>query len=402
MKILTLFTTPLALLLGVAMQAQTWNRLENLPATEFTALALIDQTLYTASGTTVYFSTDAGAQWQPVTITNSNTDVRALIRFGNRLYAGTGIGIFSAPMNHLSGPWTLHVNTGWVSSFAARDGQLFASTLGGGVYRRNPDGTWVNFSNGIPSYSLTVHKLLDTPDSLIAVAGSNGTLYRFLAEANTWIEHYYENQTYNPGLDFDDAQRVGNTLYVSRYNKVLRSDNFGYHWTADQTGLMSGLNRTMAVAGDYLYTLTTTATQDSNYTFLRKRPLDETDTDWSVGSETLNFYSYAMLQCEQKLIIASNQGIYVKDASLGTGIPDADPAPIVIFPNPSPDGRFTIQSGATLGDVTVYDVTGKKVYEMPDAGSALEFEVLSPGFYWVRTGSGTSVKTFKILAQCRQ
>jgi hypothetical protein len=388
------------LLVSIPAVAQQWTRIENLPASDFSALEITDGTIYAGAGQKIYYSTDTGQNWQNVTFTNLATEARCFRKFGGRMYAGTSSGIFSAPLNNLSGTWTHHLNSGWVSSFVERDGELFASTIGGGVYKRNNNGVWAGFSNGLPSYSLSVQKILNTPAGLIAFAGANGTLYRFISEANSWVEHYYNGEGYDPGLDFDDAQIVGNTMYVSRFNKVLRSDNFGYAWMPDQTGLVNGHNRSMAVGADNLYTLTTIFTGDNNITWLRRRNRNTTGTDWSAGAEVLEFYAYALAELGEKTFIASNQGVYVKDNTLATELPlHSKPEPI-IFPNPSEDGRFILKSPEAIDELSVYDVAGKRILTRNHLPAFYEFVIPGQGLFFVKTTSGKMVKTFKVIAKC--
>ncbi|SCY84114.1 T9SS type A sorting domain-containing protein [Flavobacterium caeni] len=387
------------LLLTMTAGAQTWTRLENLPTADFTEIDIIDGTLFAASGPTVYFSTDAAQSWQHKTITALPTEIRCIAKMGNRLYVGTQHGVFSAPMSQLSGTWTHHFNSSWVTAFAQRDGELFASTIGGGIYKRKPDGSWINFSNGLPSYSMSAYDLLDTPDGLIAFAGSNGTLYRFLNESNSWVEFYYNAQGYQPGLDFEDAQRAGDAMYVSRFNQLLRSDNFGYTWSTDQTGLPGGLGRTMALGANHLYAITTTAVADANFTLLCKRQRDAVGTDWSVGSETLDFFTYALVELGEKTFIASNQGVYVKDASLSVDTPQQKSKPVV-YPNPSQDGWFTIDHSAPIEKISVYEPTGKCVLEQVNLPATHRFSVPSTGVYLVKLQSTGKVSSFKVIAQC--
>lgn len=387
------------LLLHFAPLSAQWTRIENLPASDFTALQTIDATIYAASGNTLYFSSDAGQTWQSAVFTTTTTEARAIAKFSNRLYLGTSTGIYSASVANLNEPWIHHVNSGWVSSFAQRGNALYASTIGGGIYRRNNNGNWVNASSGLPSYSLSVYQLLDTPEGLTAFAGSNGTFYRLLDESNFWHEHYYNGQGYDPGLDFEDALRVGNTLYVSRYNKVLRSDNFGDDWVQDQTGLSNGINRTMAVGLSDLYVLTTSATDAGSLTFLNKRGILNPGTNWGTGMHTLEFFSYALAELGQKTFIASNQGVYVNDGALEVAEPMHVAPQMIIYPNPSPDGLFTIKGPTQQIELTVYDVTGKALFKRENVISGESFTVPGRGLYLVKAVCGTDIQILKVIAQ---
>jgi|GEM_PF-6800844 len=404
MKTIDHLITLLLLAFSIPSNAQEWTRITNLPASEFGTIEITEGTIYTGSGQKIHYSTDTGETWQQVTFTNAPVIVNCLKIFGGQLYAGTNNGIFCAPLNNLGGAWSQQIANGWITSFAEQDGILYASTsgVGIGVFKRNPNGNWMNFSNGLPNYSGSVDKMLATPGGLFAFAGANGTFYQYDKLTAKWIEHLYRS-TYQPGLSVDDAQLVGNSLYVSRFNMVLRSDDFGNSWFLDQAGLNNGQGRTMAIGATNLYALSTVFTGDTNLTWLRKRNKNAaSQTDWSTGAEILDFYSYALAELGDKTFIASNQGIYVKDETLGTELPFHQQPETVIYPNPSVDGRFMIKSPGAIEELMVYDLTGKCVLTQQNLPPDSDFQIPGQGMYLVQTVSGKTVKTFKVIAKCQE
>jgi hypothetical protein len=404
MRTINLFITALLVAFSISLNAQQWTRITNLPASDFGAIEIIDGILYTGSGQKIYYSTDTGETWQNATFTAVPVvEVKCFKKFGSQLYVGTSDGIFSAALDNLNGSWSHHIASGWITSFAEQDGVLYASStgVGIGVFKHNANGSWSNFSNGIPNYSGSVNKMLATPAGLLAFAGANGTFYKYDKITADWIEDYY-GSGYQVGLDFEDAALVGNSIYVSRSNKVLRSDDFGINWTSDQVGLNNGHTRTMAVGNNDLYAVTTVFTGDTNLTWLCKRDKNApAQTNWS-GAETLDFFSYALAESGDKAFIASNQGIYIKDASLGTVLPLHPKAEPVIFPNPSPDGRFILKSPEAIDELNVYDLMGKLIMTRRELPAYYEFTIPGQGLYFVRTISGKTLKTFKVIAKCRQ
>lgn len=389
------------LLACLSAMAQPWTRIENLPATDFGTIANIDGVLYTGTGQKIHYSADAGQTWQQATISSNSVIVNCFAKFDGQLYVGTNNGIYSATLNNLNGTWSHTIANGWISSFAEADGVLYASTtgVGIGVFKRNVNGTWSNFSVGIPNYSGSVDKILATPGGLLAFAGANGTFYRYKVGFG-WVEEYY-GTTYQPGFNIDDAVLVGDILYVSRSNRLLRSDNFGYNWALDQIGLRNGHARTMSVGNDDLYVLTTIFSGDDNLTWLSKRNKNApSQTSWAPDTETLNFFSYELVQLGDKIFIASNQGIYLKDNSLGTDLPMPNQPELVVFPNPSPDGRFFIKSATPIDLLSVYDWNGKHILTQQNLSADAEFQMPGKGMYVVKTTSGKSTKTFKVIAKC--
>lgn len=396
-----LFSVALSLSMHTVSYAQQWTRIDKLPHSDFSALEVIDGTLYAAHASSLYYSNDNGANWTQAVMSVNTLDPMCMAKFGNRLYVGTyNRGIYSAPLNNLQGVWTQNLGNIPITSFVEKDHILYASTEGSGVYRSNGNGQFHWFSNGLPSYSNNVSKVIAAPAGLIATAGGNGTFYRWNPTTNNWDEDYYF-ASYSPGMQVDDAVRVGNTIYISRFNMVLRSEDSGANWTHDQVGLQNGHNRYLYAGQETLYTTTTVFTGDTNLTFLRKRALDApSQSSWATDPEILPFYTYAIREFGNTLFAGSNLGLYYKgDGNLGTDQPSSEKNTMVIYPNPSTDGTFWIKSNEPVAEVLVYDVTGKLVKSLKDAGTLFDFEVPGNGFYLVKAATADAVKTYKIISQ---
>lgn len=378
--------------------AQPWTRVAGLPQTEFTALEVIDGTLLAAAKSKLYYSND-GQHWEQATIAQAVVEPSCFAKISGRLYVGTmAHGIYSAPMDNLSGAWRHDTGTLAVSSFLEKDGYLYISTLGYGLYKMNNVGVFKAISNGLPNYSFNVSKVINAPTGIIATAGANGTFYRYDEAANSWTEDLYSH-TYSPGLHVDDALRIGDAIFVSRNNRLLRSDNSGQTWTSDAVGLQNGHYRAMYAGQDTFYTMTNIFTGDDNITFLRKRQLNApSQTNWNVDSEVLPFYTYALREFAGTLFAAGNTGLFIKNAQLGIEIP-AVKHKTAIYPNPSSDSRFTIQSDRTIDEIVVYDVTGKLIRSTPVAADLFELEVSATGAYLVKVIAQDSVEHFKIISQ---
>jgi hypothetical protein len=338
------------------IQAQQWAKITALPETEFTMIQKVDGIIYAASGNMLYTSSDWGQTWQDAQYTNINgLIVYAFTKFNNRLYLGTSQGVFSTSVNQVHQPWNFDINTLPVTSFAEKDNILYASVEGFGVMKLMNGTAWIGFSNGLPSYSMSVTKILSTPADLLAFAGANGTFYRYNFALGEWTEDYYIDGI-AAGLHVDDAKVIGNTIYVSRYNKVLRSDDLGNNWVHDQQGLSIGQNRHLYEGNSDLYCITTEGTST---TFISKRPKTETNTSWAVNLEQTAFYTFDLLEQGDKLFAAAGDGLYVKNGTLGVNDPLVSPAVIKVYPNPSADGKFIIESDTPVNDVMVYDASGR-------------------------------------------
>lgn len=389
----------LVLLASTRLSAQQWTRIENLPAAEFTALEIIDGTLFAATSAKLYHTND-GQNWQQATISALPIEPMCLAKFDGRLYVGTGThGIFSAPLGNINGVWTHHIGTINVSAFAEKDNVLYVSTVGHGLYRRNANGQFLPFSNELPNYSFNVSKIISAPSGLIATAGANGTFYRYDAPNARWAEDYYQG-SYSPGLHMDDAIRIDNTIYVSRFNKLLRSEDSGENWTMDQVGLPNGHYRFLYASPQTLYTLTNIFTGDQNITFLRKRDRNApSQTSWANAPEVLPFYTYALREFADNLFAAGHNGLYAKfNPNLGTETPEAKKDRIAIYPNPSVDGNFTASSDNPINEVQVFDLTGKQVAMWKSFSGTCEFAV-ARGIYVVKVVSENAVQHFKIISQ---
>lgn len=372
--------------------AQSWERIASLPQTEFSALEIIDETIYAASANHLYVSSDSGFTWtQSIITTNSDIWITDFAKFNGRIYAGTSIGIFSVNIDAASNLWNHDLQTEQINSFTEKDGVFYASAEVFGVLRFTGFG-WVPFNAGLPTYSMSVTEILDTPGGLMAIAGANGTFYRYSFTQNAWIEDYYFGNGFMAGIDVDDLTVVGDILYAARYNSVYRSDNLGETWFQDKQGLITGQTRTLHVVGNSLYSISMIGT---NTTRFNKRNVAAAGSVWADAG-TVPFLTYAFRELNGFLFSASAQGLYVSDTSLGT--PDTAKSKIAVFPNPS-HGQFAINSDVAVTDVKVYDATGRMLAEFRDNAGIREFSLQRDGIYIVSLQAGDHIETQKIIVR---
>jgi len=381
--ICTLFIAP-------TVGAQVWERIMDLPAAEFTALEVIDGSLYAASGNDLYISSDSGGTWTHSLITpQENIWISCFRKFNGRIYAGTSSGIFSASSH--AGIWSRDLQTEQVNSFTEKDGVLYASTEVFGVLKYNGAG-WVPFNAGLPSYSRSVTEILDTPAGLLAIAGANGTFYRYNFTQSVWIEDYYSDSGFMAGIDVDDIINVGDTLYVSRYNSIYRSDDLGENWVEDKQGLLSGQTRLLYLSGDTLYSLSMIG---SSLTRINRRDKDAAGAGWAEDAAMAPL-TYAARELGGVLFLATSQGLYIPSETLGT--PKAvDRAP-AIYPNPS-DGRFNIAGDAPIHCIRVFNLAGKLVATFQEADGIRSFALPEAGAYLLSVQSGSAVTAHKVIVK---
>src|SRR5438132_1328495 len=131
----------------------TWADASNgLTTPSVEALTVRGTTVFAATaGGGVSRSTDNGANWSAASVGITTALVIALAVKGDKLYAGTGDGIFLSTNNGVtwSGANVGVVNT-FVDALASGGLDVYAGTSGDGVFRTSDDGsTWLAVNNGL-------------------------------------------------------------------------------------------------------------------------------------------------------------------------------------------------------------------------------------------------------------
>lgn len=392
-SIVKFLMTLLSLITACEASAQGWTKLENLPDNQFSAIEVIDGTLFTASGTTLYTSGDQGATWEESEFT-SDEDITVICftKFGTTIYAGTTDGVYSAPVDDVHSEWNHDIFTLPVSSFAEKDGTLYASIYGFGVMKLN--GTaWMNFSAGLPNTSQNASKIVNASGELFVMAGGNGAFYKYDFTAGQWVEDFYYG-TIEAGLEINDALFYDGTLYASSQHKLLRSDDLGENWAEDMTGLIAGTERLLHKGQDKLYTYTL----GGGGTKINSRLLAAAGETWADNSETVPCLGYSLRESGDKLFLAAEDGVYTSDIVLGID-PVTQFANTVIYPNPAIDGNLTLQTDLTIDKMSIYDVTGRIVIEKDNFTGIEQFSLPAGGFYLIELTAGNAITTKKITTQ---
>lgn len=394
-SILKFFAAMLALLASCTAEAQGWSQINGLPAQPFTAFEVIDGKIFAATGNSIYTSTDGGDTWNASAFTNQpDAFIYSFKKFGSRVFAGTTKGVFSAPSNNVAAMWNHDINTLPTNSFTEKDNVLYAAVEGFGVMRYNGV-FWMGMNANLPTYSYNVEKVIATPNGLFAMAGANGTFYRYDFVQGQWIEDYFSNDGLLPGLMTQDVLLVDGVLYMSTYNMLLRSNDLGDNWNADQTGLPSGQWRFMHAGHENMYAVTT---DGDSTTKLNRRPLNApAGTSWNNISEVLPWFTYAMAEHDGKIFMAALDGVYVFDTTMGNGNPAL--TNVVLYPNPSADGRFTLQTESPIDEITVHDLSGRTLMTDKAIDNGYTFMLNTPGLFIVNATKGHTTQSYKIAVK---
>ena len=385
----------LSLFLITKVSAQDWEVVTSLPQTEFTVAKALEGKIYAAAQHKLYISTD-GMTWQSENIHPVPITPTCITLFNGVLYVGTlDDGIYFRNIAPGS-PWNHAVMGLHISHFAVHDGRLHFCSQGSGVWR-NISGTWNNMTYDLPIYSYNVTKIISLDGKLYALAGANGTFYRYNPAVNKWIEDYYFNN-YLPGLMVDDALTDGSAILAANGNRLLRTDDAADTWIQDNVGMQNGVNRILYKGMHSIYALTLDG--NTNFTYLQKRSINApSQTTWA-NNELLEFYSYAIDEFAGRIYIASNQGVYVKpDSTLGVGNPVLDRPEIVLFPSPSPDGNINISSSDEIGTVTAYNLSGQMVLSRTFSTPTATINIPQKGIFLVRVTNGDQSTVQKVVVQ---
>lgn len=375
-----------ALLLSNRSPAQ-WTKINSIPTQEIVALSNMNDTIYAASRTSLlYMSMDNGNTWKSISISSQPVDIYTLKIIDNKIYIGTlNNGIFTS--ENFGAAWTNYNSTlPAVSGFTKFNNKIYASTVGSGVYRYEEAGnTWVSFNNELPgNLAYNVETIIATPNKLLIGAGGNGTYYDYDFSNNQWNFDYYYGRLM-AGLIIQKIVSHSDTLYAVNGNRIIRSNDGGVNWIDDKTGANNGIDRNVFVGKTNLYTITNLI---GGGTWMQERnKSDPVGTSWKANEELLpTGYSYDIFECKNKLFLAKDDGLYVKDIVPGIEEPGNILNYVKIFPNPSPgNGKINIASPFRINKIYLYNAVGQFIYKAEPAVNNFEIKrgFLAKGMYFI-------------------
>ncbi|MEA5593271.1 phage tail protein [Rivularia sp. UHCC 0363] len=167
-----------------------------------------------------------------------NTDITAFAVHDTNIFAGTvGGGVFRYSEN--SKKWTA-VNIGitnlYITSLAAGNGYIFAGTAGGGVFRsRNSGEGWLGISFGLENLEITALTVDATGQAFVGTSG--GGVFSFDNDSNIWTA--VNQGLTNPYITAIAASSHDQKLLIvgTVGGNIFYSANSGGKWQRVNTGL---------------------------------------------------------------------------------------------------------------------------------------------------------------------
>jgi hypothetical protein len=345
-------------LVNITSAFAQWTKIPTIPSVRIHTLTVIGDTLFAASDTILYTSTDEGINWSPVPL---QYDTFSLVKvMDDKLYVGTyGGNILLSTDRGATWQQTGNVFEP-VSQLENHDGTLYAATLGGGVYSY-AQGNWIPVNGSLPFYSYNVDAMYSSGSTLLIGCGSNGTFYRFMPASSSWNEEYYD-EALRPGLQIQQIIGQSDTILAVNGNRIYRSDDNGGTWDADNIGFHNGTSRKIHEGTSNYYMVTNSPTTGGIWVQQRNKHAPA-GTTWAEQEEFIpGNLAYDLLEFGEQLFLAKANGLYRKSVSTGVNDIHILENEITVFPNPSHQSTFTITNPQQVSRIVIYNVSGEEVY----------------------------------------
>jgi hypothetical protein len=235
-----------------------WTRVLSIPEVEIVDFTAMKDILFAASGSNVvYKSVNSGANWSEILVDSKQISICKMSTISNELYVGTvNSGIYVS--NDFGNTWQKYEGiSSPVTGFVKFNDHVYASTFGSGVFKFDlKSKTWIPFNNQLPiNIAFNVESIVTTKNEMLISAGANGQYYRYNFNTNQWEFQYYFGFIM-PGLQIQSLINDADTLYACNGNRIIRSNNSGQNWEDDKIGSRNGIDRTMYVGTEKVYTVT--------------------------------------------------------------------------------------------------------------------------------------------------
>lgn len=380
--------------LATSASAQTWSDISYMSGQDITCLETAQNALLAGTGDgSVHISTDAGTHWRTSRPATGNFYITAAAEFQGKLFLGTSDhGIYTSTDTGRS--WTASSGSFFaITSFAVWNGGLYASSMGSGILQYDAvQDSWAAFTDGLPTYSFNVNRLLSASNGLTAAAGANGTVYRINPQTRQWEEGYYTGNL-APGLSIDELRQDEGVYFASSGRHVYRSDDNGQSWTVDEAGMKSAQERYFYAAGNAQYLLANDVNTGA-WLQWREKPA-VVGNAWTDGTVAFpSVYAYAVRAIGGKLFIAHTAGVMMADAPVAAIRPQA-PLAVSSYPNPSSDGAITVEAPALMTELHVTDLAGQQVLQLKPNAKQARLS-LPRGAYLVQVRSGGQVSRQRV------
>ncbi|MBK8706747.1 MAG: T9SS type A sorting domain-containing protein [Saprospiraceae bacterium] len=347
------------------LQAQTWERVGELPAGEMTAMFSQGDTLYAGGVNKIYYTYDGGAGWDSSAVVHPLVDfIEAVHYIQGHLFVGTVLdGVFRSdnggqtwsPDNAgLSGLGALSI-----SGFASRGDSLYVATYGAGVFVKNiaTNSFWSPYNAGIPWGN--IESLHHIDGVLFAGSGGNATLSRQTYPSQVWEEIPFDN--FNGEINgLLSLVKQDDVLLAVGMQGLYRSTDGGDTWAWQNTGVGFVSNASLVVSGNRVIAR---LTRSSGLTF-HKYTTDQGQSWHNFEPALTGSIGYDIAICGGRLFAARSNGLW--RITLITA--DEEPAPQWAalgqnYPNPF-RGQTTIPVSLATGgfvNLSLYDAAGSLV-----------------------------------------
>ncbi|MEP7372731.1 MAG: T9SS type A sorting domain-containing protein [Chitinophagaceae bacterium] len=316
----------LALLFFYSTLFSQWTQIQQLPSSDIISLCHNGDTLYAGGKNRIYFSSDKGESWDSTTIIPRFKSVNNIIVYKHELYASSfAIGVLKSTDG---GTTWQNISAGIlpeVSDFTEWRGDLYASTLGGSVFKLEPINrhSWLNFSNGLSSISANTTSIAGNSKALIAGTLANG-LYDYLpANSATWNERFLLGRI-SPNEGVYDISTGHDSLFIAGHTGrfYISTDN-GLNWNRFGN-IVPSLN-TSLVNAKQAFLLSRLIFDGANFHtfwyYLKKDSLQHPFVNFSF---VLNHFTYKTEIFGNRLWDASSKGLFYMSLSDLPGISSAD------------------------------------------------------------------------------
>src|SRR5579883_180560 len=209
----------------------SWKQIDTAFKGDFRSFALIGDNLFEGTGSGMRVYNDSSKQGMFIKNGLIDDNIHALLCVDSIVYAATDFGV--ARTTDEGANWTPTYTSGGlylvVLSLAAKDSELFAGTLGSGVFRSTDHGiSWNSFNNGLPYNKVGSLAYIDST----LFAGTYG-VYKTTNEGADWSSAL-NGLTY----PYNDYLASGNgNIFAATERGIYRSSNKGAHWTLASEGL---------------------------------------------------------------------------------------------------------------------------------------------------------------------